>query len=394
MGKKRIFISTGEVSGDLQGSLLVESLKKQGAKLGMDLEIVALGGDRMAKAGAKILGNTTRIGSVGIFEHLIYVLPTLQVQRLAKDYLARNPPDLTILIDYMGPNIGIGNYVRQNYPSIPIVYYIAPQEWVWSLGDNNTNAIVGFTDLIVSIFPAEEQYYREKGAKVAFLGHPLVDRMANFPSKMSARQELGVGEDEIVITLFPASRKQELKYLLPAIFSAAKILQNKLTNIRFFLPLSREDFRSILEEKIASYGLNCTIVSSDDRHALAATDLAITKSGTVNLELALLEIPQIVLYAINPISAWIARKLLKFSISFMSPPNLVNMRKVVPELVQEEATCDRIVDEAMSVLMDTNHRQNMLDGYQTIRQCLGEVGVCDRVAEVILNQLPQVTIRT
>ncbi|HEY9652590.1 MAG TPA: lipid-A-disaccharide synthase, partial [Coleofasciculaceae cyanobacterium] len=130
MTHKTIFISTGEVSGDLQGSLLIDALKRQAKATGLDLEIVALGGEKMAKAGAKLLGDTTGIGSVGILESLPFVLPTLQIQRRAKQYLRQHPPDLVVLIDYMGPHLGIGRFVRRHLPKLPIIYYIAPQDWV------------------------------------------------------------------------------------------------------------------------------------------------------------------------------------------------------------------------------------------------------------------------
>ncbi|MDY7020798.1 MAG: lipid-A-disaccharide synthase, partial [Cyanobacteriota bacterium] len=123
----KIFISTGEVSGDLQGAMLIESLYRQAQNLNLNLEITALGGTRMKQAGAKLLRNTTSISSVGILESLPYVFPTLQIQAKVQNYLRENPPDLVVLIDYRGPNLSIGNYIRKTFANIPIIYYIAPQ---------------------------------------------------------------------------------------------------------------------------------------------------------------------------------------------------------------------------------------------------------------------------
>src|SRR4028118_2415432 len=134
MTLKTIFISTGEVSGDLQGALLIDGLKRQAQAAGIELEIVALGGSRMAKAGATLLGNTSGIGSVGLLESLPFVLPTLTIQRRAKQYLQQHPPDVVVLIDYMGPNLSIGSFIRRQLPQVPVIYYIAPQDWVWSAG--------------------------------------------------------------------------------------------------------------------------------------------------------------------------------------------------------------------------------------------------------------------
>ncbi|BAZ52656.1 lipid-A-disaccharide synthase [Nostoc sp. NIES-4103] len=381
----RIFISTGEVSGDLQGSLLITAIKRQAA--GLQLEIVALGGEKMAEAGATILGNTSGIGSMGLIESLPYILPTLWVQRQAIAYLKQNPPDLVVLIDYMGPNLGIGTYMQQHMPQVPVVYYIAPQEWVWSMSLRNTSRIVGFTDKLLAIFPEEARYFKEHGADVSWVGHPLVDRMQHAPSRLEARGKLGIEAEQIAIALLPASRRQELKYLLPVIFQAAQTIQAKLPQAHFWIPLSLEVYRQPIEEAIKHYGLRATVVSGLQKEVFAAADFAITKSGTVNLELALLNVPQVVVYRLNPVTVWIARKILKGSIPFASPTNLVVMKPIVPELLQEQATADNITQAAMELLLNPDRRQQTLADYAQMRRCLGELGVCDRAAGEILQML-------
>jgi lipid-A-disaccharide synthase len=333
---KTIFISTGEVSGDLQGALLVDALKRQAQAVGLELEIVALGGSKMAKAGATLLGETTSIGSMGLLESLPFVLPTLQIQRRAKQYLRQHPPDLVVLIDYMGPNLSIGSFVRRQLPQVPVVYYIAPQSWVWSISSRSTAAIVDITDQLLAIFPEEARYFEKKGASVSWVGHPLVDKMQSSPSREEARRALGIKPEQTAIALVPASRRQELKYMMPVIFEAAQQLQSKLQasgdwennslimnqqTPLFWIPLSLETYRPAIEAAIQRYGLNATLVAGQTTEVLAAADLAITKSGTVNLELALLDVPQVVLYRVSPLTYWIARTLFKFSIPFMSPPN-------------------------------------------------------------------------
>ena len=380
----RIFISTGEVSGDLQGSLLIAALQRQAVAAGLTLEIVALGGEKMAQAGAKILGNTSGIGSMGLIESLPYVIPTLRVQRSAIAYLKENPPDLVVLIDYMGPNLGIGTYMKENLPDVPVAYYIAPQEWVWSMSFQNTNRIVGFTDKLLAIFPEEARYYQQNGANVCWVGHPLIDRMANAPSREIAREKLGIKDTEITIALLPASRHQELKYLLPIIFAAAKNIQSNLPNVHFLIPLSLETFRNTITAAIKDYSLQATVVLGQQREVFAAADFAITKSGTVNLELALLNVPQVVVYRLHPLTAWIARHILKGSIPFASPVNLVVMREIVPEFLQEKATTENITQAAMELLLNCQKRQKTLTDYQEMRYSLGELGVCDRTAKEIL----------
>ena len=381
--QKTIFISTGDVSGDLQGALLVTALKQLGEKTGIDLNIVALGGRKMAAAGATILADTTGISSIGIWEAIAYIIPTIQVQNIAKEYLKTTPPDVIVLIDYNAPNAVIGNYAKSVFPDVPIIYYIAPQEWVWSINNKRTATIVKFTDEILSIFPAEADYYAERGAKVQFVGHPLIDRIATLPSREVARAKLGIADDEIAVALIPASRKQELKYLVPAMFSAAQQIQAKLPNVRFWIPLSRDAFKAELESEIKAHGLNATLVAENADYAICAADLAIAKSGTVNLELALLSIPQVVIYRFSKVTAWLGRKVFKVEVPFMSPPNLVEMKSIVPELLQEQATPDRIAAESLELILNQSRRDRMLADYRQMQSAVGDPGVCDRVATAI-----------
>ncbi|WP_030006773.1 lipid-A-disaccharide synthase [Picosynechococcus sp. NKBG042902] len=382
-----IFISTGEVSGDLQGSLLVEALFRQAEALNIDLKITALGGDRMAAAGATLLGNTTKIGSIGLIESLPYIIPTLRIQRQAKRYLKENPPDLVVLIDYIGPNIGIGNFVRRQLPQVPIIYYIAPQAWVWSFNDNNTKAIARITDRILAIFPEEARYFAEYGIDVKFVGHPLVAKMATCPRRATAREKLGLNQDRPLITLLPASRRQELKYLLPVMVEAAKILQRQVPEVKFLIPVALPHYRNILETAVNEAGLNAILIDNPAQTplAIAAADLAITKSGTVNLEIALLDVPQVVLYKVHPVTAWIAKHLLKFSIPFMCPVNLTLMRRIVPELLQTEATAPRIVQESLALLQDGDRQAQLQQDYQEMRAVMGDGKACDVAAVDILT---------
>lgn len=387
----RIFIATGEVSGDLQGSLLIKALNRQAAAMGKELEIFALGGERMAAAGATIWTNTTAIGSVGILESLPYILPTLKIQAKIYQYLPQNPPDLVILIDYVGPNLRLANYIRQHFPQVPIVYYIAPQEWVWSFNEKNTSQIVKICTRIIAIFPEEARYYQAKGAPVTWVGHPLIDLMQNAPQREQARIALGIDAARPVIALLPASRRQEIKYLLPVIFAAAQEMQAHLPNVQFVIPLSNPIYRQDIEKAIALFKLPATLLEGENNHlGIAAADLAIAKSGTVNLEIALLNVPQVVIYRLSPLTAWIAVNILKFSIPFMSPVNLVLMKSIVPELLQDQVTPANIVRASLPLIQDTSKRRQMLQDYQIMRQALGEAGASDRAAQSILAVLAQV----
>jgi lipid-A-disaccharide synthase len=381
MGKK-IFISTGEVSGDLHGSYLIQAL----LALDPSLEITALGGPRMAEAGAQLIADTGAISSIGYAEALPYILPTLKVQRLAKKFLRQNPPDLVVYIDYIGPNVQIGKFIRKLNPAIPGVFYIGPQEWVWNAGTTKTSEIIGFTDLILAIFPEEANYYARSGAKrVQFIGNPLVDIVQTTQSREAIRQQMGVPATEPVVVLMPGSRAQEIRQLMPVIFEGARLMQKTLPAIHLWVPLSSERFREAVQQEAEAKGLKIKITQGNNYDVLAASDLVISKSGTVNLETAILDIPQLVLYRLSEATAFIARKILKVNIPFISPVNLLEMRMIVPEYVQEDSNPENIAREGLDLLTNQLRRQQMQTDYAHVREKLGATGVVQRGAQEILN---------
>jgi lipid-A-disaccharide synthase len=259
---------------------------------------------------------------------------------------------------------------------------------VWSPNEQNTQKIINISDHILAIFPQEAEFYRQKGASVSWVGHPLLDRIAQAPNKEEARKLLGISPEQIIITLLPASRKQELKYLLPTMGEAARKLQEKIPDVQFLIPVSLPIYREAIAAIVKEYGLRAHLLESQTLEAIAAADLALTKSGTVNLEIALLNVPQIVMYRVSASTIWLARKLLNFSIDFMSPVNLVVEREIVPELLQEKAIPETIVREGMELLFNSQRREQVLKDYREMREKLGDLGVCERAATKIFRLLP------
>ena len=380
----KIFISTGEVSGDLQGAMLIKSLYKVACDRQIDLDIAGLGGDRMEETGANILANTATIGSMGFVEGIPFVLPTIKIQSLAKKYLKEHPPDVLVIIDYPAPNLSLASYVKKSFPNLPVVYYIAPQDWAVPML-NNAPKISRVVDKLLAIFPAEASYFASKGIDVTWVGHPLLDRIKLAPDRNRARASLNLDLQSKIVTLLPASRKQEIKYLLPVMCEAAKLIHGQLPEVKFLIPVSLPDYYSAIKSAIEKYQLPATIIEGNVLEAIASSDLAITKSGTVNLELALLNIPQVVIYRVHSFTAWIARQVLRLDIPLMSPPNLIVDREIVPELKQEEVTAKKIATEAVKLLVDDRSRQKITQGYNKMRSLLGQEGVCDRTAKEIIN---------
>ena len=389
----RLLISTGEVSGDLQGSLLIEALHRQASLRGLDLEVLALGGSRMQAAGAELLADTSPMGAIGLWEALPLVMPTLKLQARVDQVLQQRPPDGVVLIDYMGANVRLGNSLRRRLPSVPITYYIAPQEWAWRIGDGGTTQLLKFTDRILAIFPEEASFYASRGADVTWVGHPLLDSVANRPDRVAARARLSLPPEGRLLLLFPASRPQELKYLMPVLVQAAARLPARDPSLDVMVPAGLASFEQPLKEALSAAGVRASVVPAAEADTMkpwlfAAADLALGKSGTVNVELALHGVPQVVGYRVSRVTAWVARHLLRFQVKHISPVNLLLDERLVPELLQDAFDADQLVELAAPLLDNPAAREVMLSGYKRLTETLGKPGVTDRAACAILDQLP------
>ena len=391
----RLLVSTGEVSGDLQGSLLIRALHEEARRRDLPLQVVALGGERMRQAGAELLADTTRLGAIGLWEALPLILPTLRLQGRLRQWLQRNPPDGVVLIDYMGANINLGLRLKRLHPKVPISYYIAPQEWAFRLGEGGTTRLIGFSDRILAIFPEEASFYASRGASVTWVGHPLIDTLGQPPSRQQARRDLDLPLEAPVLLVLPASRPQELRYLLPPMAAAVALLQRRLPPLEVLLPAGLPGFEETLGRAMAEAGARVRVVPASEADRLkpalcAAADVALTKSGTVNLELALRGVPQVAGYRVSRPTAFIARHCLRFNVPHISPVNLVLKERLVPELLQDQFEAEAIAAAVMELLPGEGEaRERQLRGYQRLRKSLGETGVTRRAAEAILDQVDE-----
>ena len=389
---RKIFISTGEVSGDLHGSLLANALFNEAKKNSIDLEICGLGGGRMKKEGVQILQDTTSISAIGIWEALPLILPTIRIQRRFYKLLKKYPPDCLILIDYMGPNINIGAKLKRSRNNIPIYYYIAPQEWAWRVGNNSTTNLINFSDKIFAIFKQEAIFYRRRGGNVSWVGHPMLDLTKKLPSKKFSRTILKLKANQNILLLMPASRPQELKYILPTFLKTAKKLQLRYPSLLVYIPSCRSIFDEKFRQGLEKYEIKGKVISQQDNskfmpYIYSLTKLALCKSGTVNMELALYGIPQIIGYRVSRITAFIAKRILNFKVRFISPVNLLVKKFIIPEFVQKNFNEKKIFFKACRLLDLTSEKVKIKKGYTLLRKELGEEGVVDRAAKEIINSI-------
>ena len=389
---KKISISTGEVSGDLHGSLLSKALFDEAGKKSLDLEICGLGGERMKKEGVKILQDTTSISAIGIWEALPLILPTIRIQKRFYKLLKKYPPDCLILIDYMGPNINIGTKLKRSRNNIPIYYYIAPQEWAWRVGNNSTTNLINFSDKIFAIFKQEANFYKRRGGNVFWVGHPMIDLTKKLPSKKDSRTILKLRENQNILLLMPASRPQELKYVLPTFLKTAKKLQLRYPSLIVYILSCRRNFDEKFRKGLEKYEIKGKVISQQDDAELipyiySLAKLALCKSGTVNMELALYGIPQIIGYKVSRGTAFIAKRILNFKVRFISPVNLLMKKFIIPEFVQKNFIEEKIFYKACRLLDLTSEKVKIKKGYDLLKKELGEEGVVERAAKEIINSI-------
>ena len=390
--KKKIFISTGEVSGDLHGSLLAKELFEESKKQSIDLEIYGLGGEKMKKVGVQIIKDTTSISAIGIWEAVPLVLPMMRIQKQFLKKLIAKSPNCLILIDYMGPNISIGRELKKRKVNLPIYYYIAPQEWAWRVGNNSTTDLISFSDKIFAIFQLEANFYRKRGGRVLWIGHPMVDLIKKLPTKKESRKYLDLDSNQNILLIMPASRPQELKYILPTFIKVAQKLQRKYPDLVVFIPSCRKVFDQTFQKALDNHNINGRVISESEIertkiYIYSLSKIALCKSGTVNMELALYDVPQIVGYKVSRVTAFIAKKFLNFKLKFISPINLLMKRLVVPEFVQKDFNINSVFSKSCELIEKNNEKIKIKQGYKLLKKDLGDEGVAKRAAKEILNSI-------
>ena len=389
---KKIFISTGEVSGDLHGSLLSKALFDEARKYAINLEIYGLGGEKMKNEGVQIFQDTTSISAIGIWEVLPLILPMMKVQKKFYKSIKKLRPNCLILIDYMGPNIKIGTKLKRSRNNIPIYYYIAPQEWAWRFGNNSTTNLINFSDKIFAIFKQEANFYKRRGGNVFWVGHPMIDLTKKLPSKKDSRTILKLRPNQNILLLMPASRPQELRYILPTFLKTAKQLQLRYPSLVVYVPSCRRVFDKRFRNGLDKYKIKGKVISQQDNSELmpyiySLTKLALCKSGTVNMELALYGIPQIIGYRVSRVTAFIAKRILNFKVRFISPVNLLVKKFIIPEFVQKNFNEKKIFYKACRLLDLTSEKAKIKKGYTLLKKELGEEGVVDRAAKEIIKSI-------
>lgn len=378
-----IMIIAGEASGDLHGAKLVKAMRAARP----ELRFCGMGGKELISAGVDVLFDAKKIAVVGLAEVFSHLPDIFAARKILRKALLEKRPALLILIDFPDFNLMLAGFARSL--GIPVFYYITPQVWAWRSGRVKT--IQKRVDRVGVILPFEEEFFRHHGLAADYVGHPSVDSVKSTGSKEDFCISQNIAPDSTCVGLFPGSRKKEIATLLPILLETAQNLQKKRKEkLNFFIPLAStigkdELYRNGLSQ--IGDDLDIRIITEDRYDMMAACDAAIVVSGTVTLELALLDTPMVVMYKVSRGTYRIGKMLVNKNLKYFSLVNLIADKLIVPELLQDAVNSERIEAEISAILFDQSAREKMLQGLKDVREKMGPPGASAKAADLALSLL-------
>ena len=370
----KILISAGEASGDIHAAAVTAALKK----IDSAIEVFGMGGDALRAAGGEVLFDIKDHGVMGFVE-VIKKLPDLF--KLRSDFarvMDERQPDCLVVVDYPGFNMKLAKVAHDK--GIPVVSYIAPSAWAWNKG--RAKNVAKIVDKVACIFPFEYDVYKEAGAPVEFVGHPLLDIVKPAWERTEAEAWVGKQPGHPLVLLMPGSRLMEIEKMLPNLLAGAKLLKKQLPEVQFAMPRAGTIPLELLQSKIKASGLEIKITEGHNYDLFSVADLALATSGTVTLEAALCGLPSVIVYRTSALNAFIARRVI--NIPNIGLPNIVAGRQILPELLQEDFTPANVANTAVELLAPERRPQLEAD-LAFMKARLGEPGAVKRVAQLILR---------
>lgn len=372
-----VFIVAGEPSGDRQGGALAQEIRR----LEPRVRIAGVGGRAMAAAGAALVFDSSGWAAIGVGEALKKIPGLWLKQRAMVRRLRERPPAVLILIDFGAFNLRLATAIQGT--GIPILYYFPPRSWS---RDAPTGDLTQLVDAIATPFPWSQRVLSGGRAQVRWVGHPLVEQVRPALSPAAARERWAIGEDERVVAVAPGSRAQELRYLLPELLGAARLLNADVAGLRWVASAAPGVREEQLRQRFARVGIEPIVVGGLNPDLLQIADLALVTSGTATLELAILEVPMVVVYKVSPTTRLqyeVVRRM-RGPLRYIAMPNVIAQRAVVPELIQERAGAASIAAEGRRLLDDRAAAEDIRRELRAVVAELGPPGAAARTAAMAL----------
>ncbi len=374
MPPTQILISAGEASGDMYAARLATALRARA-----DVQLFGMGGPRMRDAGVEIVADCSEVSLVGIVE-IAKKYPALRrVWKRLLGETARRKPQYAILTDFPGFHLRLARALKRQ--SVQNIYFVCPQFWAWRPW--RANLVRRRFVRGLCIFPFEEEWYRSRGVQADFIGHPLVGNVFAKKTRTEFAADRGLDPSKLIVAVLPGSRSGEIAHHMPTLVQACRLIQRGHA-AQFVLALAPGTSQSQVTKYMVP-DVPMHTVEDATYDALGAADLSIVSSGTATVEAALMDAPMIVVYRLAPLTAWIARWLVRTPMFAMV--NLIAGRRVVPELVQKDFTPERLASEAIRLLDSPEARAEMRRGLAEVREKLGPPGAVDRAADLIASML-------
>lgn len=378
MNVKKIMLVVGEASADLHTSQVAVKIKE----LVPQVEMFGMGGDLLAAAGVNLEYNIADSAVMGIGE-VISSIPSFWEKFIRLKQLIRTRrPDVLLLADFPDFNMPLASYAHKL--NVPVVYYIPPKAWAWR--SYRAKQIAKTTTVVASIFPFEAEFYRNAGANVVYVGHPLLDFAKSELGQEKAKERFQLEPHDFVFGLMPGSRQKEVQRLLPVMLHAAELIREVIPACQFLLPLAPTIPPSELPEMPS-----VKVISGDVYNVMRACDLMIIASGTATLEAALMMTPMIIIYKVS-LSTWIVANLL-VNLTHSGLPNIIAGREIAPELLQAEANPELVSNIALKLLRNPKLREKQQAELAQIAERLsvvreenaGAENAAERTAQLVLE---------
>lgn len=369
-----LLLSAGEASGDMYAARLAEALQAR-----QEVQIFGMGGTQMQSAGVELVMHYDEVSVVGITE-IVKHLPSLlkAMDRMVAEAEKRKPA-LAILTDFPGFHLRLARKLQPK--GIRNVYYICPQFWAWRPW--RANLVRRRFERALCIFPFEKEFFSKAGVSIEFIGHPLVGTVCATKDRKQFCEAYSLAPGRPVVTVLPGSRSAELAHHLPVLQEACARIHARIPAQFVVAAAHAKDIPAL--KTGWPHGVKLSVVEGETYNALAAADAAIISSGTATVEAALLDAPMVVVYRVSSLTATLAKPLVRTP--YFAMVNLIAEREVVPELVQDNFTPDRVAGAILRLLQDPNARLRLRTGLAEVRRRLGPAGAVDRAADAIIHLL-------